>query len=102
MNYRKTLAVILILLMSLAGTLSAFSAAATLPTDVAGGKYEQSVNALIEQGIVTGYPDGTYRPLTTVSRAEMCTLVVKSMKPSAEDLADAATLSKFPDLAGYE
>jgi hypothetical protein len=102
MNYRKTLAVILILLMSLAGTLSAFSAAATLPADVAGGKYEQSVNALIEQGIVTGYPDGTYRPLTTVSRAEMCTLVVKSMKPSAEDLADAATLSKFPDLAGYE
>lgn len=47
-------------------------AADTAPADVKDTKYEEAVVNLAKKGIVTGYPDGTFRPNGNISRAEAC------------------------------
>ena len=48
-------------------------------SDVASTKYEAAVEALIELEVVTGYPDGTYRPEKEVNRAELAKMIVICM-----------------------
>jgi spore germination protein YaaH len=38
----------------------------------------EAISALNEKGIITGYPDGSFRPEADVSRAEMTALVVRT------------------------
>ncbi len=44
--------------------------------DLSGHLYEDSVRYLAEQGIVAGYPDGSYQPDKTVNRAEFTKIIV--------------------------
>lgn len=93
----------LVLLMAFSGAVTAFAAdddAAAVPTDVKGTAYEEAVKALLEQGVVTGYKDGTYRPANTLTRAEACAFLVNYLKPTAEELA-AAKDSGFTDVSGW-
>lgn len=63
-------------------------------TDVAGGKwYGGAVTYLTGTGVITGYPDGTFRPENTITRAEFTTLVVRFMGLAGEGV------SAFPDIA---
>lgn len=95
---RKTLSFILILALLLASITTAYAAS---PADVAGTPYETAVNKLMEKGVITGYPDGSYKPGDTINRAEACIIVVKSMGATEANLVAAAP-SGFPDLAGFE
>jgi hypothetical protein len=38
----------------------------------------QPISLLAMQGIISGYPNGTFKPLGNITRAEMCTLLMKS------------------------
>ena len=42
--------------------------------------YYPFVNKIYRQGIIAGYPDGTYKPDNTVSIAELMTIIYKVMK----------------------
>lgn len=68
----------LVLALSMVLGLCATSFAATLE-DVENTKYAAAVEALIELEVVTGYPDGTYRPEKEVNRAELAKMIVISM-----------------------
>ncbi|HHV58070.1 MAG TPA: hypothetical protein GXX50_09980, partial [Firmicutes bacterium] len=60
--------------------LSAFpSLAAPQAADIAGHWAEQAIRQLMEKGVVSGLPDGTFRPELTVTRAEFVTMVNKSL-----------------------
>ncbi len=52
-------------------------------SDVIGTRYEAAVRSLYEQGIVSGYPDGKFKPNLLVNRAEFVALVMASMKINA-------------------
>ena len=41
------------------------------PADIAGHWVEDSVKSLIDQGILNGYPDGSFRPDQSITRAEL-------------------------------
>lgn len=44
-------------------------------SDVPAGKwYETAVKTLASKGVITGYPDGTFKPTKSVSRAEFCAM----------------------------
>lgn len=58
--------------------------AVSVPLDVKGGQYEPAVSALMELGLLSGYPDGTFRPEAKVTRAEACAMVVKLMASEEE------------------
>lgn len=98
---RKGIAFLLVALLALSSFAAVFAAEAQAPADVKDTRYEAAVTALMGKGILSGYPDGTFRPEWTISRAEACTIVVKAMAPSEEALTKAAK-SNFPDLAGYD
>jgi len=47
-------------------------------TDVGGHWAEDWIEQLKEEGITSGYPDGTYRPENQVTRAEMAVFLVNA------------------------
>ena len=49
-------------------------------SDIKGTKCEEAVKFLVGQEILSGYPDGTFRPENTITRAEISTVMVKLNK----------------------
>ena len=45
--------------------------------DIVGTKYEEAVNGLVNKEIFSGYPDGTFLPEKSITRAEIVTVVTK-------------------------
>lgn len=70
------------------------------PADVKGTKYEDAVKGLMVKDLISGYTDGTYRPDSTISRAEACAIIVRALNPSEENLKSISG-NHFPDLSGY-
>ena len=48
-------------------------------TDIAGTTHETAIQSLAEANITTGYPDGTFRPQQTVTRAQMATFLTNAL-----------------------
>lgn len=48
-------------------------------SDVAGTDYEQAANTLCTYGMLRGYADGTFRPESGLTRAELCALLTQTM-----------------------
>lgn len=73
---------------------------AKLPTSTdfpdvkSGAWYYDAVKQLATAGIISGYPEGVYRPNAKVSRAEFTTLVVKYMG------VEYRVAESFPDVSG--
>ena len=86
------------LLLVLSLVLGSFSMVFAAPSDVVGTDYEEDVAKLMAIGVLAGYPDGTFKPENTVTRAEFAKMIVV-----ASGLEDAAVLSagatQFPDVA---
>lgn len=73
---------------------------AGLFNDIAGNEwYADIVAAAAELGLIGGYPDGTMRPLATISRAEACAIVNRTIErhPDEDHLADSADMRTWPD-----
>jgi outer membrane protein assembly factor BamB len=69
-------------------------------SDLAGHWARETIGRLAAQGLVAGYPDGTFRPERPLTRAEAAALLVRVVKappPSAEDLRAAG--KKMADAA---
>lgn len=55
-----------------------------------------SINKLCGLGIVNGYPDGTFRPDSNITRAEFVSILVKAMDLEAENNGES-----FEDIPGH-
>ncbi|MBD1822757.1 DUF1565 domain-containing protein [Cyanobacteria bacterium FACHB-DQ100] len=62
------------------GTNTAFS-------DVQGHWAQQYIQALASQAIITGFPDGTFKPNEPVTRAQFATIVSKAFNPAPRNPA---------------
>ena len=75
-------------------------------TDVYDPEYFDAVQILAERGIVKGYPDGTFRPLQSLTRAEgvKILLSVLDFQPGLEsnEFLDTYSDLKFSDVMGWE
>jgi len=54
---------------------------------------------LLDRGIVSGYPDGTYRPGNTITRAEMAVILLKLMQGA--NYAPPPAAPTFTDTGGH-
>jgi hypothetical protein len=69
--------------------------------DIKDHKYFDSIVGLIEQGIVTGYPDGSIRPDNYITRLEAAVLISRAMDLKGSD-SPTPYKDKVPDWArGY-
>ena len=57
----------------------------------------EAITALVDQGIINGYEDGTFKPENTITRAEFSKLLAVSSAPTG--YAFSATTTNFPDIA---
>lgn len=71
------------------------------PNDVVNTGYFVSVKYLIDNKILTGYEDNTFRVDNPINRAEFATAVVKMTNRTA-DLTAMKQLSLFSDLSAYD
>lgn len=67
-------------------------------TDLKGHWAEEVINRLAGMGIVSGYPDGTFRPEEKVTRYELAAMLVRFLKPEPVTRSDLLVLDqKFKD-----
>ena len=67
-------------------------------SDVPEGKYYTSAVIWAAQNeIVNGYPDGTFRPDTNITREQLAAILYRSASKNDHILAEEADLSGFPD-----
>ncbi|MDF9409008.1 DUF1533 domain-containing protein [Pelotomaculum isophthalicicum JI] len=62
------------------GRFAVLTAARVILTDIAGHWAEAAIEKLVAMGAVSGYPDGTFQPDNTITRAEFATVLVKAFK----------------------
>ncbi|GAA3403214.1 fibronectin type III domain-containing protein [Paenibacillus hodogayensis] len=56
-------------------------------SDIAGHWAEANIKQAVSVGIVTGYPDGTFKPGKAVTRAEFAVMLMNTLKPQGEGKA---------------
>lgn len=66
-----------------------------LPADLAGHWAKGSITELINAGVISGYPDGSFQPDKTVTRAEFTVMLVKALK------LESRAGSQFTDTAAH-
>lgn len=75
---------ILSLMLTLVMVLGVFSAGFAVPADVVGTDVEQAVDTLSKLGVLTGYPDGTFKPADNITRAEYSAVAVRAKELKAQ------------------
>lgn len=72
-----------------------FAPKALALSDIDGVIFEDAIRYLEEKSIVHGYPDGTYRPLELINRAEFSKII---MEAQFKEEIDASKTNCFPDV----
>ncbi|MGN7479356.1 S-layer homology domain-containing protein [Solibacillus silvestris] len=68
-------------------------------SDTAGNTHALAIEALVSQGIINGYPDGTFKPNRTLSRSDVVKLLGKYLVSQGYKIpADYKTNMRFTDL----
>lgn len=93
-NLKKSLALVLVLVMAL----GLFTAGASFSDVPSAHQYKESIDTLSDLGILTGYTDGTFVPSGTITRAEACAVVYRSI--TGKTNSNAAGATAFSDVAG--
>lgn len=74
---------------------SAPASAQTSFSDVQGNWAQSCISSLTQQGIISGYPDGTFRPSSPVTRSEFASMVGKAFP----NVARSRSAVQFVDVA---
>ena len=109
---QKTLLPVIVFLLALFvtfGTNTAGAAESDAFKDVQDHWAKEYIKQLVDYGIIAGYPDNTFRPNDTITRAEFVKMVVQAELTNPDDLATSINpkqLSKgvptpFKDTAGH-
>lgn len=62
-------------------------------SDISGHWAEESILKMVDMGVISGYPDGTFKPDNNVTRAELAKILSISF-----DLVDSYSLDEFEDI----
>lgn len=67
-------------------------------SDIKGTVHEKDINALYEQGIVSGYADGTFKPDAYLTREQAVRLIGRMLKNELKVPEDAQQITRFEDV----
>ncbi len=78
-------------ILAQSAVISNASFAASLPTDISGHWSESFVTSLVNQGVISGYPDGTFKPDKAISSSEFLSLILKAIgeTPTAPQVGES-------------
>lgn len=89
---------IIALVLTLAMVIGTFSTIYAVPADVVGGVYEEAVVRLVELGVITGYPDGSFGPNDNITREQYAAVAVRA-KELEHEVANNMGNTIFGDVA---
>ncbi|MCD8256957.1 MAG: S-layer homology domain-containing protein [Oscillospiraceae bacterium] len=93
---KKSLCLVLVVVMMFSLCAIGASAAETSFTDDDEITYNQAVQILSELGVITGYEDGSFQPEGTLTRAEACAIIVRLL-----NMEGVEGTSTFTDTQGH-
>ena len=99
-NLSKIVALLVVVVMVFVSLTSMASAAATL-NDIEGHWANNYIQTLADKGIINGYPDGTFKPDNSITRAEFCKTVVGSLVSEGK-IGYVTTTNTFIDVPSSE
>ncbi|WP_052344199.1 S-layer homology domain-containing protein [Bacillus ndiopicus] len=68
-------------------------------SDIAGNTHEKAINALVDAKVISGYPDGTFKPNKELTRSDVVKLLGKYLETQGFEIpADAVSNPRFADL----
>ncbi|MFS0876455.1 S-layer homology domain-containing protein [Solibacillus isronensis] len=74
-------------------------ASAASLSDIAGNTHEEAINALVDAKVISGYPDGTFKPNKTLTRSDVVKLLGKYLETQGfEPAGNYKTSPAFKDL----
>lgn len=74
-------------------------ASAASLSDIAGNTHEEAINALVDAKVISGYPDGTFKPNKTLTRSDVVKLLGKYLVSQGHSIpTDAVSNPRFSDL----
>lgn len=88
---------ILSVLLTLTMVIGIFSTGFAVPSDIMGTDYEDAVVRLEALGVLSGYPDGSFRPNNDITRAEYASAVTRA-KGLEQDVANSNGITVFDDV----
>lgn len=75
-------------------------ASAASLSDIAGNTHEEAITALVDAGVINGYPDGTFQPNKTLTRSDVVKLLGKFLVSKGHEVpGDYKTNVRFNDLS---
>ncbi|MGM0496181.1 MAG: S-layer homology domain-containing protein [Bacillota bacterium] len=83
---------------SLAKTLDLESSTTTNMTDITNHPAQGYISALVQEEIITGYPDHTFRPNKEITRAEIITMLARSLNLEDQQNKIKITKNSYSDL----
>ncbi|AMO84320.1 Surface layer protein [Solibacillus isronensis B3W22] len=74
-------------------------ASAASLSDIKGNTHEEAINALVDAKVISGYPDGTFKPNKTLTRSDVVKLLGKYLVSQGHSIpTDAVSNPRFSDL----
>jgi len=95
MKTKKRLSKIMAIAVAFIMLFTTVAFASDMP-DVANSPHSEAINALVEAGVIAGFPDGTFRPLNNLTRAEASIMLARAINPPNAELAGTATQAPPP------
>ncbi|CAG7658873.1 S-layer homology domain-containing protein [Paenibacillus allorhizosphaerae] len=96
--YKKVMISSIAITMAVVASLQIIKAQTPTFSDINGHWGQQAILKAVEESYVDGYPDGTFKPDNTVSRAEFITMLTKALKLKTGE-EGAAWYSKYTNAA---
>ena len=96
---------VLFLMLIIVFTLLSISVVSAQPTDISGHWAESQISNWFDKGLAEGYPDGTFKPDSTITRAEFAAMVnrafnfTESGEVNVSNTAESGTTTGFSDVS---
>jgi hypothetical protein len=103
MRTRSFISAVLVFCMALtqAGTVLAAGDAGPFNDVPAGSRAAIAIQYLKDKGIISGYPDGTFKPDQAVNRAEALKLILGAAKIEGQPAMDSGSNADFSDIPDW-
>lgn len=97
MKFTKRITSLLLIFAFAFTSMCTFAQVSSFSDVAADYAHNEAITALVEQGIINGYTDGTFKPENTITRAEFSKILAVASAPSGYNFS--ATTTTFPDIA---